>query len=220
MVPVAGVDACPGGWCVVTEDNASVRSYFSEVLDALPADAFVAVDMPIGLLDQFVEKGRQADHEARNRLKGKASSVFSAPPRPVLRYPDDYDAANSAVDGHLPKQTFALVKKLIEVEEVVLVLGQEQVYEVHPELSFWGMNGETPVLSNKHTPEGEAERRQLLRGADIAIPGGPPRGAKRDDLLDACAALWSARRIVAGTGQRVPEHPPVDSRGLRMEICW
>ena len=40
-----------------------------------------------------------------------------------------------------------------------------------------------------------------------------------DDLLDAVAAAWSAQRVAEGSAQRLPDTPPTDARGLRMEIC-
>jgi predicted RNase H-like nuclease len=70
------------------------------------------------------------------------------------------------------------------------------LYEVHPELSFTVMAG-APLPDGKHTRAGLAVRRELLAGEGIALP---PRvaGAARDDLVDAAAVAWSARRIAAG----------------------
>jgi predicted RNase H-like nuclease len=39
-----------------------------------------------------------------------------------------------------------------------------------------------------------------------------------DNILDAHAACWIAERIYKGTAVRIPENPPVESRGLRMEM--
>jgi predicted RNase H-like nuclease len=39
-----------------------------------------------------------------------------------------------------------------------------------------------------------------------------------DDLLDACAALWTANRITDGIVRRFPLAAPSDRLGLRMEI--
>jgi predicted RNase H-like nuclease len=33
------------------------------------------------------------------------------------------------------------------------------------------------------------------------LPAAPPRGVGEDDLLDAAAVAWSARRIAAGTAE-------------------
>jgi predicted RNase H-like nuclease len=41
-----------------------------------------------------------------------------------------------------------------------------------------------------------------------------------DDILDAFAALWSAERVLRGDARTLPCRPPVDQRGLRMEIVY
>ena len=76
----------------------------------------------------------------------------------------------------------------------------------------------------KRTPIGYEERRHLLEAAmqrslwarkeafKIARP------AKPDDLLDAVIAAWTARRVAEDVADRLPAAPPVDRRGLRMEI--
>src|SRR6266540_5294230 len=84
VVPVAGVDGCRAGWLVVHEGHAEVHRDFAAVLAALPDDAVVAVDMPIGLVDEHVAGGREVDRAARVELGPKRSSVFSAPPRCAL----------------------------------------------------------------------------------------------------------------------------------------
>jgi predicted RNase H-like nuclease len=43
-------------------------------------------------------------------------------------------------------------------------------------------------------------------------------GVARDDILDAMAACWTAERIVSGEALCLPDDPPRDARGLRMEI--
>ncbi len=48
----------------------------------------------------------------------------------------------------------------------------------------------------------------------------PSRVAAPDDLLDACAAAWTAGRVAKGAAERLPETPPTDARGLRMEIVF
>ena len=81
------------------------------------------------------------------------------------------------------------------------------------------MNGDDPVLTPKRIPLGSMQRRTLLLGAAVAVPE-RPAGAALDDLLDACALAWSARRITHGTARRVPDRPARDARGLRMELRW
>jgi predicted RNase H-like nuclease len=42
--------------------------------------------------------------------------------------------------------------------------------------------------------------------------------ASGGDFLDACACAWTAARIVRGEATRFPDAPPLDAKGLRMEI--
>ena len=98
---------------------------------------------------------------------------------------------------------------------------QRTVFEVHPELSFYQLNDDQPVVYSKHTDEGRQERRALLerrfpeieRILTVDLPG-----ISTERLLDAAACLWTARRIISRSVERVPEDPEWDSLGLRMEI--
>jgi predicted RNase H-like nuclease len=88
------------------------------------------------------------------------------------------------------------------------------------------MNGDAPAADSKHTDAGRRARLDLLAAhglpdaADaVASLAGGALGA--DDVIDAHAACWTARRIHAGTAERCPPTPdtaPRNARGLRMEI--
>ncbi len=64
-------------------------------------------------------------------------------------------------------------------------------------------------------------RRALLAGAGIDLPDEPGRAGRAapDDVLDAAAAAWSARRIASGCACSVLEHPPRDGGG-RPVAMW
>lgn len=219
MVTVAGVDGCRGGWVAVTDAGAAVLPSFAAVLDALPADAVVAVDVPIGLEDAYVRGGRACDRAARALLGPKrGASVFPAPPRRALRARSIEQARSKGWPA--TKQGLGILPKIVDVDRVMAPSLQSRVFEVHPELSFCRMNRGVPVLSNKLQRAGRDERRALLAEAGVPVPARCGQGEAEDDLLDACALWWSARRIAVGRSGRVPEQPPVDSRGLRMEINW
>jgi predicted RNase H-like nuclease len=217
MASVAGVDGCRGGWAVVTDGDAFVCPDFAAVLDAVADDTIVAVDMPIGLLDEYVAGGREADRAARRQLPAKASSVFSAPPRRALGAKTLREA--QARGCRMTLESFNIVRKVRDVDRVMTPALQTRVREVHPELCFHTMNGDRPVGASKRLRAGRDARRALLRRAGIEVPQRLP-GAGPDDLLDAGAALWAARRIVAGTARHVPDAPSRDGRGLCMEIWW
>ena len=77
------------------------------------------------------------------------------------------------------------------------------------------------MAHRKATPEGQAERERLI---DAEWPGQRAAILDRlhgrfeiDDLNDAFAALWTARRIANGTAQVFGDRAP-DKFGLRMEM--
>lgn len=235
MALVAGVDGCKAGWVVVvaaTNETAAVRdayvlSAFAEVLERTAACVAVGVDMPIGLPDVVPAGGRACDAEARALLRPHGSRVFSAPARAVLGakgYPDALarNVKHSESGTGLSKQAFAIVPKIREVDGCITPARQDRVFEVHPELSFAALNGGPPVAPTKRTAEGALVRMGLLSDAGLlhGLLEAPERvrGAGLDDVLDAAAAAWTAARYHGGAARRVPANPPVDGRGLRMEM--
>jgi predicted RNase H-like nuclease len=97
------------------------------------------------------------------------------------------------------------------------------VREVHPEVSFYFWNHERPMTYPKQTGFGFAERYQLTRAvfddaADRIRAAVPRTAASDDDVLDALAALWTARRIYTGDAVRIPATGEQDVLGLPMEI--
>jgi predicted RNase H-like nuclease len=126
------------------------------------------------------------------------------------------------------KQGFYILRKVVEVDR--FLAGHPdwtaRVFETHPEAVFWRLNGEQPVplpkevKSRVHAP-GLALRRTLLMKAGLpreVLSQEPPRGAARDDLVDAFACLVTAQRIAACQVRSLPEKPPRDERGLAMAI--
>jgi predicted RNase H-like nuclease len=100
------------------------------------------------------------------------------------------------------------------------------VFEVHPEVAFWRLNGERAldepkkVKSRPYEP-GLVLRRRLLVDADLpeaVACGDAPKGAAADDLLDALACATIARRIHAGVARPFPEKFGRDEFALPMAI--
>jgi predicted RNase H-like nuclease len=237
---VAGVDGCRGGWLAVVRPlatpvgaQARLLPTFAEVLNLPEAPMVIAIDIPIGLPEVATIGGRSADIAARARLGARQSAVFAVPARAVLMESDYRTAcvvafANSDPPRRLSKQTFNLFPKMRDVDALMTPAQQERVVECHPELAFWALNGERPlnepkkVNSRPHAAGLGLRRRLLARaGYDTAFLQEAPfktADAGPDDLLDACACSWSAARIALGRGARFPANPPVDAKGLRMEI--
>jgi predicted RNase H-like nuclease len=187
--------------------------------------AAAAIDIPIGLA---ASQSRACDREARRLLGPRRSSVFPAPVRAVLAartYAEACEISRAACGKGLSKQLYNIVNKIREVDAVQSPRLQRQLFEASPELSFAVMAGDapTPMRHSKRTPEGRAERVAVLRaslGVDVVLlVDSPPAGAARDDVLDAIALAWTARRYVAGTSVRLGGEPTeVDETGLRMEV--
>jgi predicted RNase H-like nuclease len=230
---VAGVDGCPGGWILVCAQADHLLSLvavrvvptFSEVVDRTRDCTTIGIDVPIGLSDNG---RRMADLEARKVLRPlRHNSVFPAPLLAVLGAPTYEEACLISARTHVDrmrtsKQTYFLSEKILEVDRVIDAEIQERIVEVHPEVCFWALNDGKPMPNPKRAPAGEQERLELLSRVftnDLASFE-VPRRAARDDFYDACVAAWSASRFATGRHGTLPEQPPLDSRGLRMEIVY
>ena len=170
----------------------------------------IGVDIPIGLP---VGQGRPADTAARAFVGSeRASSVFSTLPAEVLVAPTYAEAAAIAVrilGKSLSRQSYALGDRIFEVAEVVA--SDDQIVEVHPEVSFRALRGE-PLRYSKHTWSGIAERRALLTAAGILLPDDLPGGGRAapDDVVDAAVAAWSAMRVALGRSSTLAAEPSSD----------
>jgi predicted RNase H-like nuclease len=178
-------------------------------LTALWSDAdAVAVDIPIGLPDTPL---RDAEREARKFVGERWPSVFATFPRVVLEAPS-YEGAKSicrAKEWPQPSiQSYGMRRRIFEIEE--LAGADERVFEVHPEVSFRELVGET--LPPKSTPAGVSVRRDALAGAGVQFPELP---YPLEDILDAGIAAWSAARYAEGVATPMPAH-----HGERVGAIW
>ncbi len=236
---LAGVDGCPAGWAValVRPQGGAVRlrvvPRFADVLAAPELPAVIAVDIPIGLPERAGRGGRAAENAVRPLLAARQSSVFSVPSRAAIMAEDYREACRCALATSDPprkvsKQLFMLAPKIREVDACLRadasVAGR--VFEVHPELAFWRLNGgralDQPkkVKGRSHEP-GLVLRRQLLVEAGVpaaVVNAVPPAGAGADDLLDALACAAIARRIHVGLARPFPDPPERDRFGLAAAI--
>lgn len=237
-VRIIGVDGCPSGWIGVARDfqtgaNAAIImvSHFSDIIDHADRFTIIAVDMPIGLPDRIEGPGRGPEQAVRPMLGARQSSVFSIPARAAVEEPDYRKACDMALSISTPprkisKQAFNIFPKILEIDRLMTPSLEERVYEVHPELAFWRLNGERPVATPKKVksrvnPEGIAERIQLLskNGFDLAfLEQKPPKGAAFDDFIDACVCCVMAERALSGDLQSFPANYARDGKGLRIAI--
>jgi predicted RNase H-like nuclease len=183
--------------------------------------AAVGIDMPIGLAP---DGRRAADAAARARLGPRRSSLFPTPPAAVLHatdYPDALARCRAASGVGMSKQAYNLLPKMREVAALVTPDLQPAISEVHPETTFVALGG-TPCTHPKRTAAGVEERLGLLRADfptvdELVAPR--PSGVATDDVLDALAAAWTARRIALGTAEWLGDADARDDRGLRLTIA-
>jgi predicted RNase H-like nuclease len=156
---VAGVDGCPAGWIAFKVELPS-RVTSVEVIDlpawlgGRPSDlAFLAIYIPIGLLD-----GSRACDKAARKLLGqlRGTSVFAAPCRAALTAKTHAQASaiNRRKTGRgLSQQAFGIGSKIKQVDDAMTPDRQQWAFDVHPEVCFWALNGERPMVHNKKTRE-------------------------------------------------------------------
>jgi predicted RNase H-like nuclease len=240
---VAGVDGCRGGWVVALapldpRSNSGLRCLtvgsFEHVLALPEQPRVIAVDIPVGLPDRAGPGGRACDRAARGVLGNRQSSLFAVPARAAV-YAVDYASACASALRHsdpprkVSKQCFNLFPKIREVDGMMTPALCSRVVECHPEVSFWAMNGERPLPEPKKVKSAPYEpglrlREALLEGCGITIvspeKAGPARvSAGRDDVLDAWACAWTARRIATGQARLFPQIAEYGHAGLRMQIA-
>lgn len=242
ILEVSGVDGCKGGWFVITTSITNenyqtpvrcvlklksflVRSFFTEVLSETTDCKLVCADIPIGLSND--RKQRECDVAARKVLhRPRSSSVFPTPVRACLSA-NDYKTASKICFEHsgkkLNKQSFFLLDKIRQVDDLMTLVLQRRVREIHPEVSFWALNNKKAMQYNKKSLAGRRERMKVLSTVfsdieKIVAKAREPRQVAPDDILDALVAAWTAGQTVMGRAGTLPQNPELDSKGLKMEI--
>ena len=236
MTKIAGVDGCPGGWLCIgldTVTNAFRVSIFHLAADLLAHDPFIQVmtiDMAIGLPNAG---RRRCDELARDLLGDRHVCVSNAPIRPALYAPSRLAASavtQREVNRQVGAQEWALYPKVINLDLAITPSHQRWCFEIHPEVSFYRWNDRVPIQYGKDTDMGKQARETLIDAAwpkarQSVLTSLQQQGVSReyyamDDINDAFAALWTARRIALGQAERIPEAPDIDESGLRMEMWY
>jgi len=220
-----GLDGFLKGWVAVSIDgDAREISFHGDVAGALavPFDR-AGIDIPIGLTDHGE---RACDQLARDRLRPHGSRVFSGARRWLWQEYSDPDKANIEAlrrgQTRVSRQLWHLGPKIVEVDAFLRADRSRDVREVHPELVFLRLNGGKP-LPPKKSEEGDSLRRRLLkqqgfRQIDFWLTQTRPgTGAKRDDVLDACAVALAARDPAGSVPEGLPQF---DDQGLPMQIWF
>jgi predicted RNase H-like nuclease len=219
-----GLDGFRNGWVAVTIDDDKRTVAFPQDISWLAAQAFdrAAIDIPIGMND---DGERDCDRLARAMLRPHGSRVFGGARRWLWEIFSDPDAANREAERRgqkkVSRQLWHIGAKIMQVDAFVRGDRTRDIREAHPELVLLRLNGNVP-LPSKHTPGGLALRCKLLIAAGFAeLPKWLNEtrlghGAKRDDVLDACAAALAARDAT----RALPDEPSFDGQGLPMQIWF
>lgn len=243
---VVGVDGCKDGWFAIRLSHfapggwnlrvfPSAVALFEEWRDA----SLILIDIPIGLPEPK-RPTRLADRLARQRLGKRGSSVFPAPGRAAIEafrqggyqnYQAGSDANRRELDKGLSKQAWGIVPKVGEIDELLRSsdAARMKIREVHPEVCFWGFNGQRPMSYSKKKGEGVRERLEVLRSIEPTAEliwqdalSNRLRGVARDDILDALAAALTAvpEHVRLSDIQTVPPDAEQDAFGLPMEMLY
>ncbi|ANT48935.1 DUF429 domain-containing protein [Mesorhizobium amorphae] len=247
---LVGVDGCKAGWIAVHRDpgaspSVSVFPTFAMLVDALPADAVVAVDMPIGLPDHSQRGGRGPESLVRPLLGQRQSSVFAIPSRAALYADtDDFTTVEAWYVAHrrasevakttsdpprgVSIQAFGIFVKIREIDALLISRPElrGRIFESHPEVAFCRLNaGQAMSLPKKIkgavNPAGMEERKALLcrHGYEKSfLDRTPPKGAAADDFLDAAVMMLIAGRIASGEARPFPDPPLTDRFGIPVAI--
>ena len=241
---VVGVDGCPAGWLAVfrsTEGEVPHARLFESFADILTEEAVaIAVDIPIGLPGISQRGGRKADICARKLLgPQRQSSVFPTPSRATLRATSYLEACqiekeNSKPPKKVSQQVFNILNKIREVDAIAQSKSN-LIFECHPEVSFCAMNNNVAMSLPKKVSRrkcssglnetGLQERCRILTRNGysetfVTTRIGSAEEHGRDDLIDACAAAWTAERIFRQSNDliRLPLESDFDECGLDMAI--
>ena len=224
---IAGVEPCPTGWLVVGARLQGITAFptepevfetFADILDYRPAFDVIAIHCHLSFPTEDTPRGRTCDQLARQLLGFARGGAVTSPPSRKLLESGKLD--QKARKGLSPI-TAQMLPRYAEVAAEMAPYRQRQVFEVHPELSFYQLNDDKPMQHAKETPEGVEERTRLVTaripGVETVLEARLP-GVELRHLLDATADMVTARRIAARAVDRLPEDPEWDDAGVRMEL--
>jgi predicted RNase H-like nuclease len=195
-------------------------------VERLDPATFIGIDIPIGL----PQAGLRACDVQAQRLLGypRMFSVFPAPLRATLKARDYREACaiRYAIEGKkMSKQTFHIIDKIVELDAVLVqdAVLCKRLTEVHPEVSFALWNDGQALKHSKKTREGRLQRRLLIEArwpTTLESLRDSLRGKsyRVDDLYDAFAALWTARRWAADLATTLGTDGAIDGMRLPMRI--
>lgn len=229
----AGIDGCEAGWLLISFDKDHSKyeilrtdREFEETFEQYDR---IFINIPIGLKEE--EYTRECDDLLRKKLGPEyASSVFSPPIRPALHAPTYVEANMQCFEltgNKLPLHAWHITPKVKVVDELLQKKEswREKVFESHPELLFMNLNGGM-IYQKKNTKKGLKHRLDLVSVRE-KIAKDYFREIKEefrrneveeDDIVDAMALAFAAKKSEETGIKSMPENKPSDSKGLRMAV--
>jgi predicted RNase H-like nuclease len=222
---------CPAGWLViaarivgvtvVVEDPVTFPT-FGDVLDYRPAFTVIALGAPVGFPDIPTGGYRPAEKEARTRLPFNLRVTIPRVPCRDALYAPTLDEAVQ-VESWVTAAEYRRFRRWREIDRAIQNFHQRTVFSTVPELSYGQLTPiESPLKSTPSSPEGQAERLELVeqripgvtaKVRECALPGVDIR-----HLVEAAGMLWSARRISGRILTRFPSVAEWNEDGLRIEV--
>lgn len=232
-----GIDGCRGGWIAVhlsTTDrwHVALVKESTSLRELVQQNRLSLIDIPMGLLDSGGPH-RQCDQYARRELgMPRAASVFSAPCRAAV-YAKSYDQACrlnfKCLGKKLSKQTWNITDKIRQLDELLQIHPElhTKLRECHPEVAFWALNHSQAMQNKKKEAQGREQRLHVLSRhlptawtiVDHCLQTYRRKEVVADDIVDAMALAVTAK-LGHKQLQCLPPHPPLDDRGLAMEIVF
>ena len=222
----AGIDACRKGWAVAFETEGKLHLEVWEDLRKLQTLRYerICIDMPVGLHPK-----RMLDQELRTLLRPvRHQTVFSVPVRKAV-YSESYEEAKRINKEQTGKsisiQSWNICHRIKELDCFLEeYTDNEVIYECHPELCFFKLNGNQHMQFKKSVPPGVEERLQLLSSLDARVKPlfhetlrkTKRKDIKADDILDALCLNVSSRRPMLLIGNK----PAEDDNGRKMRIAY
>lgn len=227
---VAGVTPCPNGWLVLPArlatitliaEDAFVEKKLADVLDRRPAYDAGVVNTPIGFREEPGGPYRACEVEAR-QLVGwpRRVAISGVPSRRALNAQSEREVQE--LEPWMTRHDVRRLRWLRESANTIEPFHSRRWFSGHPDVSFTAMNGGAPLRTSPYQTDGQVERLGLIEkhlpGAVDVVTRTPPAGARTFHVQQAAALLWTARRAASRAIRRIPQDPPWDDAGMRMEI--
>lgn len=240
---LVGVDAYSKGWVAAVQKGSDfgVETFnsFASLAKAFEATAIIAIDIPIGLPEEIVGRGRMAEQAVYPLVHKRRQSVFPMPARAVVelcgqrtrglsqilaahQVASTLARARSSPPRGLSIQSFSILPKVWDVDTELRAdpALAERVFESHPEIALTVLNNGVEMQHGKKTAAGQRERKDLLIRSGFPEPLVETRitAIPEDDRIDALVMLSVAGRIADERAQSYPERPDRDAYGLPIAI--